>query len=97
MKATEKQIQYLVYKLQDYAMIPTDDSVEVYWTYENMTRPESIKRCSDIWEKAFGTRIEDLDKKAMENILDIFTPSSFTLNKAKRERLAKKLSKFIEE
>jgi hypothetical protein len=97
MNATPKQIQYLVYKLQDFAIVPTDRSIDMYWTYVNMTRPESVKRVSDIWERAFNKRIEHLDKKEVESILEIFTPSSFSTNQAKRKRLAKKLSKFIKE
>ncbi len=86
--ATEKQVKYLAYKLQEYAMVHTE-----YRSYEEKNSPEAVKECSDKWEEIFGSRIEDMPRDHMKKILDIFLPAPYGANRNARERLHKKLNK----
>ena len=92
MKPTEKQIQYLAYKLQEYGMVETK-----YYNYSERTSDEAVKECSDIWEKTFDVRIEDMSLSEVKSILDVFAPDPFGRCKRYRERLSNKLSKFNKE
>ena len=59
-----------------------------------MTTPEAVKKCSDIWEKGFGKRIEDIDFNDIKDILSKLQPSPFNNSDRYIGRLTEKLREF---